>query len=681
MRSPLRTLLDRAPVPYSSTRSGGGFSSRWGQPSGMAAQMAAMGSVGTLFAIVSRLANGVSQTEWTLYRKATTPDGERTPVTAHAALDLWQHPNRFYTTQELVETSEQHVELTGEGWWVIGRDPRSSIPLELWPVRPDRMTPVPSATDFLAGYVYTGPDGDEIPLRVDEVIQLRMPNPLDPYRGMGPVQSILVDLDASRYSAEWNRNFFINSAQPGGILQVDRSLGDAEFDELRMRWNEQHRGTAAAHRVAILEQATWVDRKYTQQDMQFTELRAVSREVIREAFGFPKPLLGSVDDVNRANAEAGEVVFARWLLIPRLERIKQALNNDLLPLFGPTAKGLEFDYCSPVPEDEEAENAELTAKSNAAAVLVTAGYDPAAVLETVGLPAMRYTGVARPQTLPDVPAARAALPRAQHGRRLRLRDSADADLEDVRGDYEQALASLTTTWDGIEAGWIRDLEALVEDAVDRGDTGALASLTVPTDAAAGALQRALSTMAGQAASRLVQEAALQGVHITAPTVDPAITNRGGPAAWRAMFGGELGDVATATAGILAAWMAGQAGREALRLYRPGATGRAIADGVGRFLRGLKGAFRRDTLGGVLHRAQNTGRLAAINAGPPDPVITATEVHDANCCEPCTAIDGTEFTSLAAAEAAYGTGGYINCDGGIRCRGTVVAEWPPGAASG
>jgi HK97 family phage portal protein len=645
----------------------------------MAAQMAAMGSVGTLFAIVSRLANGTAQTEWKLYRKASTPDGERTPVTAHAALDLWQHPNRFYTTQELVETFEQHIELTGEGWLVIGRDPRSAIPLELWPVRPDRMTPVPSPTEYLTGYIYTGPDGEQVPLRVDEVIQLRMPNPMDPYRGMGPVQSILVDLDATRYSAEWNRNFFINSAQPGGILQVDRRLGDAEFDELRMRWNEQHRGTAAAHRVAILEQATWVDRRYTQQDMQFTELRAVSREVIREAFGFPKPLLGSVDDVNRANAEAGEVVFARWLLIPRLERIKQALNNDLLPLFGAAAKGLEFDYESPVPEDEEAENAELTAKSNAAAVLVTAGYDPAEVLAAVGLPPMAHTYPVAP-VAPTMPAPTNGRPRAHHTRRLRLRDSADGDLEDVRADHEQALASLSTTWDGIEAGWIRDIEALVEDAVDSGDTTALASLSVSTDAAAGALQRALSTMAAQAASRLVQEAAAQGVHITAPIVDPAITNRTGPAAWRAVFGGELGDVATATTAILSAWMAGQAGREALRLYRPGATGRAVADGVGRFLRGLKGVFRRDTLGGALHRAQNVGRLAAIDAGPPDPVITATEVHDANCCEPCTAIDGTEFTSLDAAAAAYGTGGYIGCDGGIRCRGTVVAEWPPGAAS-
>lgn len=403
MASFLRTVLGRAatatPIPLSPTRSHSIMP--WGSSSGTTAEMRAMGSVGTLFAIVSRLANSTSQVEWHLYRTAKSGRLEdRTEVTSHAALDLWRKANGFMPRQEFVETFQQHLDLTGEAWWVVARDPRSPIPLELWPVRPDRMAPVPDPETFICGYMYTAPDGQQIALDLDQVIQLRMPNPLDLYRGMGPVQAILADLDSSRYSAEWNRNFFRNSAQPGGILQVDRRLDDAEFDELRMRWNEQHRGVANAHRVAILEQATWVDRKYTQQDMQFAELRSQNREVIREAFGFPKPLLGSVDDVNRANAEAGEVVFARWLIVPRLERIKAALNYDLLPLFGPTTQGLEFDYCSPVPEDEEAENAELTARSNAAAALAAAGWEPDDVLHAVGLPPMRWRGTQAAAAVP-----------------------------------------------------------------------------------------------------------------------------------------------------------------------------------------------------------------------------------------------------------------------------------------
>jgi HK97 family phage portal protein len=364
----------------------------------MERMMQQYGAVGTLFAIVHRISTSVAAVDWHLYRKSTDRrrrygpvEDNRTEVVSHAALDLWNQPNPYYTRQELVESTQQHNDLTGEGWWVIGRsangsDLMRSIPLSLWCVRPDRMTPVPHPTEFLSGYVYTSPNGVKVPLELDEVIQIRMPNPLDPYRGLGPVQSILTDLDATRYSAEWNRAFFVNSAEPGGIIEVPTTLSDTEFETLRTRWNEQHKGIARAHRVAILEQGKWVDRKLTQRDMQFTQLREVSRDVIREAFGFPKAMLGVSDDVNRAVAEAQEVVFARWLVVPRLERIKGALNNDLLPLFGDTATGLEFDYDNPVPEDKVAETDDLVKRVTLVLDMLQRGVDPAAAWELVGLP-------------------------------------------------------------------------------------------------------------------------------------------------------------------------------------------------------------------------------------------------------------------------------------------------------
>jgi phage portal protein BeeE len=107
------------------------------------------------------------------------------------------------------------------------------MPLEMWPVRPDRMRPVADPKKFCVGYEYVGPSGEVVPLGLDEVIFERRPNPLDPYRGLGPVQTILTDLDSSRFSREWNRQFFANSAEPGGILQVTKRLSDTEFNEAR----------------------------------------------------------------------------------------------------------------------------------------------------------------------------------------------------------------------------------------------------------------------------------------------------------------------------------------------------------------------------------------------------------------------------------------------------------------
>lgn len=399
MRSPLGSVLqafsNRSAVPYAPRRASNNYLTT--TRTDATSQMAAMGSVGTLFSIVNRTSTAVSQVRFKLWRKAASGLKEdRKEILIHPALSVWNKPNNFYTTQEFLESGQQHMDLTGEAWWVLSRI--GGRPVELWGVRPDRMQVVPSAQDFIAGYIYTGPEGEKIPLSRDDVIQLKMPNPLDPYRGMGPVQSILANLDSVRYSAEWNRNFFLNSAEPGGIVQVPESWTDEQFDSFSARWREAHQGVANSGRVAILEGgATWAQNRYSHDQMQFADLRRVERDTVIEAYGMPKSMLGIVEDVNRANAQTSKVVFAENLIIPRLERIKGALNNDFLPMFGESAKGMEFDYEDPVPQDAEARIAERDSAVAAYVSLLSAGVNEADAAQYCGLPSMRVT---KPQPVP-----------------------------------------------------------------------------------------------------------------------------------------------------------------------------------------------------------------------------------------------------------------------------------------
>lgn len=395
MRSPLRTLLAKAPVPYTAREGSGLFSGL--RPGNRAEHLQTMGSIGTVFSIVHRTSVSTASVNWHMHRlkvaNSTCPECEAPGVSLiedHLALRIWNKPNDFYTRQELIESGQQHNDLTGETWLVVERNPSfRSLPLGLWVVRPDRMEPIPSKERFLAGYIYKGPSGEKIPLDLDEVIQIRMPDPEDPYRGLGPVQAVMRDIDSARFGAEWNRNFFLNSAEPGGIIEVPKTLSDGDFNILKARWNEQHKGVARAHRVAILEHGKWIDRKFTMRDMEFTALRTLSRDVIREAFGISKFALGDLDDVNRATAEAAKAWFAENITTERLERWKSALNNDFLPLFGSTGQGVEFAYNDPVPPDAEAKNAERTSKTQAWATLVQAGADPDDAADICGLPKIR----------------------------------------------------------------------------------------------------------------------------------------------------------------------------------------------------------------------------------------------------------------------------------------------------
>jgi hypothetical protein len=234
----------------------------------------------------------------------------------------------------------------------------------------------------------------------------------------------------------------------------------------------------------------------------------------------------------------------------------------------------------------------------------------------------------------------------------------------VREQFDDALAALLEAWEPVADAQVEALAEQIETAVDAGDTEALAALEADSDAAARALRSALGDMAEAAAVQMAAEAAEQGVKVKPPKLDKGLRNA---------FGSELIEIAAATAALLAMDVAGSAGREALRLLVPGVRGSEVAGKVTESLRGLKNWFRRDQLGGVLHRAQNLGRLATLAAAPPAR-YRADERMDRNTCPPCKDIDGTEWDTLAEAQAVYGAGGYPQCEGGIRCRGTITAFW-------
>lgn len=385
-----RIAQNLAPVPYVSERGGnfGLFNSNDGSDADRAYD--AYGSVGTLFAIVSQISTAVSSTEWHLYRKTSQRDKKRrVEVPNHPFLDRWSMPNKFMTGEMLREICQQHLDLVGEAFIVLYKI--GGLVMEMWPVRPDRMHPVKHPKEFLVGWKYCI-GNDEVPLELDQVIQIKYPNPRDPYRGMGPVQTVLQDIDAARYSAEWNRNFFVNGARPGGVIKVDHRMNTKEWEEFIDRWRSQHQGIANAHRVAVLENAEWVDTNFSMTDMQFVELRNLPRELIREAFAFPKPMLGTVDDVNRANAEAGKEIMAENQTIPRLRRWKSIVNTFLLPQFA-NGKSLEHDFDDPTPVNHEAADRERNSQAASASNLVKAGYHPDDVTDAMGLPRMRWVGI------------------------------------------------------------------------------------------------------------------------------------------------------------------------------------------------------------------------------------------------------------------------------------------------
>ena len=304
------------------------------------------GQVGWVFACVSRISSAVAETKWRLYSKKN--GNEITEILEHPLLELFDFVNPFHTGLEMMEQTQTYIDLTGEVFWLVLKD-AAGQPAEIWVMNPNKIKVIPDQKMYIKGYVYEN-GNNEIPLSVDDVVHIKLPNPKNPFRGQSPLGSVSSDVEAEKFSSQYNRAFFQNSAEPNGVIQFEGTLTDSQYERLRYQWNSQYRGTSNSHKVAILEGgASWHTNAITQRDMQFKDLRIMNRDVIMGVYGMPKHILGIAEDVNRANAEASEYTFARWVLKPRLERIKAKLNEQFLPLY--SDKTLFIDYDTPVPAD------------------------------------------------------------------------------------------------------------------------------------------------------------------------------------------------------------------------------------------------------------------------------------------------------------------------------------------
>jgi HK97 family phage portal protein len=305
------------------------------------------GEIGWLFACVSKIAQNVADTEWSAYK--TGSDKELTEQQSQA-LAVLNHPNPFMSRYELMEITQMYLDLTGKCFWNIAKD-KAGRAREIWPISPLDMWVLPDTNNYIKGYMYrTGVQ--TIPFDPDEIIFFCMPNPINPYDGIGPAQGARNSLEMDKYSAQHNRNFFYNGATLSGMINVETNVDDDTFERLKEEFRDNHTGVDNAHKLGFIEgsKANFLNLSLSQKDMDFYNLRQMTRDEILGAFGVHKSILGLTDDVSRANAETAEYTFQKHVVKPRLTRIQDKLNNEFVQIF---KEDIELQFTDPTPENKE----------------------------------------------------------------------------------------------------------------------------------------------------------------------------------------------------------------------------------------------------------------------------------------------------------------------------------------
>ena len=236
--------------------------------------------------------------------------------------------------------------------------------------------------------------------------------------------------------------------------------------------------------------------------------------------------------------------------------------------------------------------------------------------------------------------------------------AAKTNFATIQQQWKNETDELVQKWSTVRNAQIQELTQQIKDAVEAQNVKALASNMADTDGA-DIITEHMTKMMEAAVTTAKAEAQAQGVSM--PTLNTADLAK------------QLAQQAQGIATIMNRGLSNTASTQALMRYGvQDITPDEVASAVGDHLADLSSSYLDDMLGGALTQAQNSGRIFVMQQAPGD--YYSSELLDENTCEECEAVDGTEYDTLADAQADYPTGGYSECLGGPRCRGTIVAVY-------
>lgn len=241
------------------------------------------------------------------------------------------------------------------------------------------------------------------------------------------------------------------------------------------------------------------------------------------------------------------------------------------------------------------------------------------------------------------------------------------DFVRMQEDWESAVDAAWREIAQVREGQRTSLVNQIFEAAETDDLDALTSVSLSDEAISAILFEHMTRAAQEAGDRQQEEAESQGIEVPDWELEQNLT---------AAIGLDLlRSISDVTARVINVSFIQSAIRRALSLIgRPQVSPEQVREEVEAHLEELSDAGPRESIGGAISAAQNEGRRTVLVVAPEASQYVASEILDRNVCGPCRQIDGTTFETLAEATEQYPSGGFRNCLGGVRCRGTIVAVW-------
>lgn len=302
-----------------------------------------------VYAAVDAIANRVAATQMKLYTRL--PGGQTEELVEHPLLDLFGYVNPFHTRWWLWAQTVNFLELTGNCYWYVPANGLGA-PAEIWLAHSQFMRVIPDRQNFIKAYEYRCGGEEPITFTPDEIVHLKYPNPTHMFYGRATLQAAAESVDAHEARSRAHTNLMQRGVYAGIGLETDQKLTQPVIDRLVAQIESKYASPERAGRPIVLEQGLKAARMdLAPNEMALLESSRITRDEILSIFRVPAAIVGIGEDLARAQADAMDLIFARYCIAPRVQMIEDQLNQDLLPRYDPK---LFIKFDGVIPEDEDA---------------------------------------------------------------------------------------------------------------------------------------------------------------------------------------------------------------------------------------------------------------------------------------------------------------------------------------
>jgi len=301
----------------------------------------------TVFACIQTIAKAFSAVPWKLYESKGNQESEEI-THGHPLLTLIHKPNDKQGQTKFMQELISYYLLSGNAYLSIPETSNNQPPIMMWNLRPDR---VKYEINHNTGkprwfnYQIEGKPGSKRVYRLDNILHMKMFDPLNDLYGLSPLEVSAMGIDVLNLSMEWNYKLVKGEGRRPGAFSTEETLTEEQRDDLRKKFREEFSGTESFTTPLVLEGGLkWVEFTLSPKDLDWPGVDRMIVNKVSSVFGVAPELIGHQEQKKFANYKEARKALYEETIIPLLCDIRDDLNLWLVPKFETEGVDLWLDF-------------------------------------------------------------------------------------------------------------------------------------------------------------------------------------------------------------------------------------------------------------------------------------------------------------------------------------------------